>query len=381
MSPIQVKRLFDIRVLLYGDDNFALKKPNFFLYGLKDVDAILEQNRCRRHAVENWRDPSGIKLALLRVEAALLETARAVRDVRLTMQTIFYLLYAAAATAATSTVGSEWTTAPRCPLIFDSRVPVNYTLKQFDSKNNLFNPSFVLGANQTFSSVLKFPKQMSPKPLFDRTGRTKPIEVTINDQSIFTPSANNSQVGFRRTELMIASNSGKDDSTIGIRTLHFSIAKDSSRPLNLSHEYQLVFLEDASFSTNQFVLKTGTIIGLNNITADSLTLFGNTKNFGDVLFTTRFSPRTFHNFALKLDFTQNTTEVLYSTGRKPLKSVTEPRWNDISGQGQYHFGLLKKGLGGNGDSKKGFQESGINEGIVYAGIFMQDSSRNCQCNM
>jgi len=31
--------------------------------------------------------------------------------------------------------------------------------------------------------------------------------------------------------------------------------------LNVSHEYQLVFVESADFSTNQFVLKTGTIIG------------------------------------------------------------------------------------------------------------------------
>ncbi|KAG5927498.1 hypothetical protein E4U42_002175 [Claviceps africana] len=298
-----------------------------------------------------------------------------------TMQTIFYVLYAAAATAAASTFRGETTNVPTCPLIFDGRVPANFTLKQFDAENNLFNPSFVLGAGQTFSSVLTFPKKRALKSLFHGAGRTKPVEVTINDRSIFTPSADNAQVGFRRTELMIASNSGRDNSTIGVRTLHFSIAKDPRRPLNLSHEYQLVFLEDESYSTNQFVLKTGTIIGLHNITADSLTLFGNTKNFGDVLFTTRFTPGKLHNFALKLDFTRNTTEVLHSTGLRPLKSVAGPRANDISGQGQYHFGLLKKGLGGNGDSKKGFQESGINEGIIYAGIFMENSSENCYWNM
>ncbi|KAG5982188.1 hypothetical protein E4U55_002206 [Claviceps digitariae] len=298
------------------------------------------------------------------------------------MQAVLSILISVVATtAATSVPGGEWKTAPRCPVIFDGRVPANYTLHQFDAKNNIFNPSFVLGANQTFSSVLKFPSHMSSLSPFDRAGATKPIEVTINDHSIFAPSASNVQVGFRRTELMIASNSGQDNSTIGIRTLHFSISKDSRRPLNLSHEYQLVFLEDASFSTNQFVLKTGTIMGVNNIDADSLTLFGNTKNFGDVLFTTPFSPKTFHNFALRLDFTQNTTEVLYSTGLNVLKPVTGLRSNDISGQGQYHFGLLKKGLNGNGDSKKGFQESGIHEGIIYGGIFMEDGSHKCQCKV
>ncbi|KAG5988869.1 hypothetical protein E4U43_004617 [Claviceps pusilla] len=298
------------------------------------------------------------------------------------MKTIVHLLfYVAAATAAASTLDSEATTGPRCPLIFDGRVPANFTLKQFDDKNNIFNPSFVHGANQNFSSVLKFPDYTKRQSLFDRVGRTKPVEVTINDQSIFTPSPGNSQVGFRRTELLIASNSGKDNSTLGIRTLHFSIAKDSTRPLNLSHEYQLTFLEDASFSTNQFVLKTGTIIGVDNINADSLTLFGNTNKFGDVLFTTPFSSGTFHNFALRLDFTRNTTEVLYSTGLHTLKSVAGPRSNDISGQGQYHFGLLKKGLDGNGDSKKGFQEPGIDEGIIYGGVFLEDRSEICRCNL
>lgn len=222
-----------------------------------------------------------------------------------TMKTIFHLLfYVAATTAAAATLDGEVATEPRCPLIFDGRVPAKFTLKQFDDKNNIFNPSFVHGANQNFSSVLKFPDYTKRQSLFDRVGRTKPVEVTINDQSIFTPSPGNAQVGFRRTELLIASNSGKDNSTLGIRTLHFSIAKDSTRPLNLSHEYQLTFLEDASFSTNQFVLKTGTVIGVDNINADSLTLFGNTNKFGDVLFTTPFSSGTFHNFALRLDFTR-----------------------------------------------------------------------------
>ncbi|KAG6036501.1 hypothetical protein E4U41_005694 [Claviceps citrina] len=295
------------------------------------------------------------------------------------MRSSFSILHAAATTVTASVLSSEAWTGPRCPLTFDGRIPANFTLQQFDTKNNIFNPSFVHGANQTFSSVLKLVNDESSRSLFDRAGATKPIEVTINDQSIFAPSASNVQVGFRRTELLIASNSGKDGSTTGIKTLHFSIAKDPARPLNSSHEYQLCFLEDASFSTNQFVLKTGSIIGIANMNPDSLTLFGNTNKFGHVLFTTPFTPNIFHNFALRLDFTRNTTEVLYSKGLKALRSVTGPRANDISGQGQYHFGLLKKGLNGNGDSKRGFQESEIDEGIIYGGIFMQDSSRSRYC--
>lgn len=214
-----------------------------------------------------------------------------------TMRTDFAINFVAIATAAASATS-------KCPMVFDGRVPANFTLEQFDVKNNIFDPSFVVGANQTFSSVLRFVNRGHLRSLYDRAGVTKPVEVTINDKSIFAPSASNVQVGFRRTELMIASNSGKDDSTTGIKTLHFSIAKDPSRPLNLDYEYQLSWLEDSSFSMNQFVLKTGNITGVNTVHPDSLTLFGNTNKFGDVLFTTPFTAGTFHNFALKLDFTR-----------------------------------------------------------------------------
>lgn len=72
---------------------------------------------------------------------------------------------------------------------------------------------------------------------------------------------------------------------------------------------------------------------------------------------------------------RSTTQVFYSTGNDPLAQVTEPLTNDISGQGQYHFGVLKKGLGGGDDiTKTGVQPAGINEGIIYGGIFQEDSS-------
>lgn len=79
--------------------------------------------------------------------------------------------------------------------------------------------------------------------------------------------------------------------------------KDGVRPLNLSHEYQLAFLESADFSTNQFVLKTGSILGQNTADPDTLQLFGN-LNDGQLLFNTTFENGVFHNFALQLDFVQ-----------------------------------------------------------------------------
>lgn len=125
--------------------------------------------------------------------------------------------------------------------------------------------------------------------------------MTISDDSIFAPSPDNIQTGFRRAELLPASNSGTDPSTTGVKTLHFSLMKDAQRPLNLSHEYQLVFLESNDFSTNQLVLKTGTVIGGGGGDPDTLQLFGNV-NDGTVLFNTPFTPGVFHNFAVTLDF-------------------------------------------------------------------------------
>jgi hypothetical protein len=71
--------------------------------------------------------------------------------------------------------------------------------------------------------------------------------------------------------------------------------------------------------------------------------------------------------------------VLYSTNLTPLASVTAAIANDISGQGQFHFGALKKptGEGLTDITKQGFQESGIDEGIIYGGIFMENSESGC----
>lgn len=79
--------------------------------------------------------------------------------------------------------------------------------------------------------------------------------------------------------------------------------KDTKRPLNLSHEYQMVFLESADFSTNQVVLKTGTILDQKKTDPDQLMLFGNVKN-ASLLYSAPFTPDVFHNFGLTLDFTR-----------------------------------------------------------------------------
>ncbi|TLD15266.1 hypothetical protein PspLS_10667 [Pyricularia sp. CBS 133598] len=285
-------------------------------------------------------------------------------------------------TVASAIFGGLLATSPvygqQCKLQFDGRVPANFQPANFDTANNIFNPDNVKGKGLKFSDLIELPT-LAQQSIFDVGGKTKALEVTINDKSIFVPNADTVQNGFRRAELLIASNNGTDDSTKGVKTLHFSVAKDLKKPLNLTHEYQLVFLEDNKFSTNQIVVKTGTIDGQANANPDTLNVFGNVaSNPPKLLFSTPFGADGFHNFAMTLDFDKNTTQVFFSKGNEPLKAVSKPEPNDVSGGGQYHFGCLKKGVGKVKDVvREGIQEPNINEGLIYGGIFMEDSANGC----
>ncbi|KAK1757127.1 hypothetical protein QBC47DRAFT_342170 [Echria macrotheca] len=262
--------------------------------------------------------------------------------------------------------------AQKCKIVFDGRVSSDLVAADFDKPNDIFDNKFVLGKGLAFSDALRL-LPAAAGGMFDVAAAAEPAEVLITDNSIF-----NDQVAFRRAELIPASNNGADASTQGVKTVHFSVLKDGVRPLNLSHEYQLAFLESQDFSTNQFVLKTGTILGgAGGADPDTLQLFGNV-NQGQVLFSTAFQDGVFHNFALTLDFEKLTTQVFFSRANDALKAVTDVLKNDISGQGQFHFGVLKKPVGGVGDiTKNGFQEAGINEGVIFGGIFEEDSADGC----
>lgn len=78
---------------------------------------------------------------------------------------------------------------------------------------------------------------------------------------------------------------------------------------------------------------------------------------------------------LTFDVSSSTTQVFYSSGTDALKSVTDVIANDVSGRGQFHFGVLKKGVNGGADiTKDAEQPANINEGIVFGGIFQEDSA-------
>ena len=265
-------------------------------------------------------------------------------------------------------------------VVWDGRVPVKATGASFDAGSEPYNNLYDLGKNLTWADVLRFPNV--PPSLFDEKRSTKAVEVTLDDRSIFAPSDTNVQTGFRRAELL-AVPANATASTTGIKTLHWSIMSDFTRPLNYSHEYQLVFLESADYSADQFTLGTGTIFGSKHTTpqqAKTLFVRGiDTASPQVTFFQTPFIDGIWHNFALKLNFNANTVEVFYSRGQASLKSQGPPKPNDLSGLGEYHFGALKKptGDGLTDITKQGFQESGIHEGIIYGGIFEEDSAGGC----
>ncbi|RKF56212.1 hypothetical protein OnM2_083040 [Erysiphe neolycopersici] len=254
-----------------------------------------------------------------------------------------------------------------CRLQFDGRVPSDYKPGSFDAKTSVFKTEAVIGEGLKFSDALKIPP-VKPS-MFDV--KNIPVEVSITDKSIF-----NHQTGFRRCELLPESVDGDDPSTEGIKTVHFSVMQDSMRPINTTHEYQLAFMENKDFTTFQWVLKTGTIAGQKQDPND-LVLMGNVDD-GQVLFTTPFTQDEYHNFALLLDFDDNHITVYYSKGSAPLQNVLTRRPNDLTGRGEYHFGLLKKGLAfGNDVTKEAYQQPGIDERMIFGGIFQEDSIDGC----
>lgn len=73
----------------------------------------------------------------------------------------------------------------------------------------------------------------------------------------------------------------------------------------------------------------------------------------------------------------STIQAWYSEGDEPLESAMEAVSNDNSGNGQYQIGILKKPTGTSDVVNSGYQESGIDEGQIYGGVFLEDSTGGC----
>ncbi|CBX98582.1 hypothetical protein IAQ61_007792 [Plenodomus lingam] len=257
---------------------------------------------------------------------------------------------------------------PSCPIVFDGRVPVNTTPTFFDTAppNNLFNPDFVKGNNLTWSQILKFPGGEPSR--FDGT-KFMPVEVTLSDQSIFQK-----QLGFRRAGLQFQKDAPDGEGGKGVKTLHWSVKQDPTRPLNLTHEYLNVWHEAADFSNNQIQFQTGSLIGKSAADKNKFKIL---DRDGKQLHSVQIDQKRWQNFAMKLDYVKNQVTIFYSVGNDRLESVGAPKAVNLTGGGQYQMGILKKPTGTDDVVNSGFQSPNLNEGQIYGGLFLEDSADGC----
>ncbi|KAI4652553.1 hypothetical protein J4E85_000689 [Alternaria conjuncta] len=256
---------------------------------------------------------------------------------------------------------------PKCPIVFDGRVPANMTPVSFDTQatNTLFNADFVKGNNLTWSQILKFPNESSR---FDGD-KFKAVEVTISDESIFQK-----QQGFRRAGLQFLKDAPDGEGGKGVKTLHWSVKQDSARPLNLTHEYLNVWHEAADFSNNQIQFQTGSLIGKSDADKDQFKIL---DRAGKWLWNVKIDQTQWQNFAMTLDYTKNETTIFYSAGQQELRKVAGPLSVNLAGLGQFQMGILKKPTGTDDVANAGFQEANLDEGQIYGGLFLEDSSSGC----
>ena len=75
----------------------------------------------------------------------------------------------------------------------------------------------------------------------------------------------------------------------------------------------------------------------------------------------------------------STIQVFYSTGKAPLKAVTEPLPNENGGGGQLQIGIAKKPTETETVVFDGYQEPMQlrGEGQIYGGIFVEKSEDGC----
>ncbi|KAL0468918.1 hypothetical protein QR685DRAFT_319701 [Neurospora intermedia] len=282
--------------------------------------------------------------------------------------TILTLLFTLASTALA--VPHPHAALIKCPLIFDGRIKTRTQLTDFDSSaTSLFNPDNVKGSSLKWSQIIQFPER-DKGSRFDGCSH-KPLEVTIADASVFK-----TQCGFRRAGLIFSGdkNIGSPASR-GVKTLHFSVREDEARGLNLTHEYLNVWHETSDWSANQFSFQTGTIIGQEGSLAKNT--FKILSRDNKLIWSTPVEKKEWQNFAITLDFDKNTLNLYYSKGHEPLRSVTQTVPNNNAGEGQYQIGILKKPTGTDDVVNSGYQESGIDEGQIYGGIFIEDSASGC----
>jgi len=279
------------------------------------------------------------------------------------------------------------------PLIYDGRAPFNLTSTDL---NNNVGPylTVVKGTENATHYDSLHGLSVPPTPLWNELlilPTEQAVSVSIDNTSVFFPGGGAGQFGFRRTDLIAAIN-GQHTELItqmetGTTVFHFSIKLDEARPLNYTHEYQIVFIEPND-GTHVFEIQLGSpftnptgVLPVAN--AHSFKVRDHSLN---VLFTTPFTSDTWHNFAVQVDWTNLTLAVFYSKDVELLSPVTKVVTNEgvtggPNGQGDFHFGVLKLPIVNPNDTPAnqgnvvdfGIQE-GTTEGLFYSGVFVEQVS-------
>lgn len=277
------------------------------------------------------------------------------------------LLSVAAMATTTLAIPFRAQADPKCPIVFDGRVPLNTDPTFFDTyaTNTIFNPDYVKGNDLKWSQILKFPADASR---FDGSAYTA-VEVTLSDKSIFQK-----QNGFRRAGLQFLRDASDGEGGKGVKTLHWSVKQDAARPLNLTHEYLNVWHEAADYSSNQIQFQAGSLIGKSSADKNNFKILD--RN-GNSLYSVAIDKTQWQNFAVKLDYNKNQVQIYYSVGAAELKSVGAAKSANLAGGGQFQLGLLKKPTGSSDVVNNGYQSSNLNEGQIYGGVFLEDSVDGC----
>lgn len=199
----------------------------------------------------------------------------------------------------------------QCPVVLDGRITQNTTLSVFDTYASPFNPGYSKGQNLSWSQILEFPS-VAPS-LFDASTPEsfKPLEVTIDDRSIFNPSGTNPQLGFRRAGLLLGN--GSDASNEGVMTFHWSSKQDPARSLNLTHEYLTVWHETNDSSGSQFALQLGLPLGSNDTSEAASHSWKMLDRNNTVVFTSPLNFDEWQNFAVTLDIPNKCVLVVQPT--------------------------------------------------------------------
>ncbi|KAG6918847.1 hypothetical protein DXG01_011252 [Tephrocybe rancida] len=252
-------------------------------------------------------------------------------------------------------------------VIYEGRAPLTLTSSAIDTSAGPYLTG-VKGHSQNashYSTLLK-PQHVAPTSLWNKQllpflpatiPTEQAISIKIDNSSVFVPGGGPPQYGFRRTELLAHTNGSSSTADLnaqmetGVTVFHFSIKLDESAPLNYDHEYQIVFIEPND-GTHIFGVQLGSPFTnpTGKLPAADSHSFKVLDHALNILFKTPFSSHTWHNFAVQVDWTQRTLAVFYSKDgqhlvpvtRKPLPNTTVG--TGTTGQGDFHFGVLKVGL-------------------------------------